>query len=36
LIAAGYEECAEKLPMLQQKVRGKDKEDMVYVWSAKI
>jgi hypothetical protein len=35
LIAAGYEECAEKLPMLQQKVRGKDKEDMVYVWDAK-
>jgi 16S rRNA G966 N2-methylase RsmD len=27
-----YPACAEAVPMLQQKVRGKDKEDMVYVW----
>jgi len=27
-----YPACEEAVPMLQQKVRGKDKEDMVYVW----
>jgi len=32
LLVAGYEPCKEQIPMLQQKVRGKDKEDMVYVW----
>jgi hypothetical protein len=32
LLVAGYEKCKEQIPMLQQKVRGKDKADMVYVW----
>jgi len=32
LMLRDYEECKEMIPMLQQKVRGKDKEDMVYVW----
>ena len=29
----GYEKCSSEVPMLQQKVRGKDKEDKVYCWS---
>jgi hypothetical protein len=32
LLVAGYEPCKEQIPMLQQKIRGKDKADMVYVW----
>jgi len=32
LLSFGYEPCLEKIPMLQQKVQGKDKGDMVYVW----
>lgn len=32
LLRFGYEPCKESMPMLQQKVRGKDKMDMIYVW----
>ena len=32
LLVAEYEPCKEQIPMLQQKIRGKDKKDMVYVW----
>lgn len=32
LIASGYDECKEDMPMLQQKVRGKDKADRIYIW----
>lgn len=32
LLSFGYAECKEMMPMLQQKVRGKDKADMVYIW----
>lgn len=28
----GYDKCSSEVPMLQQKVRGKDKEDKVYCW----
>ena len=27
-----YDKCSSEVPMLQQKVRGKDKEDKVYCW----
>jgi hypothetical protein len=27
-----YEKAAEAVPLLQQKVQGKDKGDMIYVW----
>lgn len=33
LLGFGYEACMESMPMLQQKVRGKDKMDMIYIWS---
>jgi hypothetical protein len=32
LIKFGYEPCKQSINMLQQKVRGKDKKDMIYVW----
>lgn len=32
LLTHGYEPCVTAMPMLQQKVRGKDKEDLVYCW----
>lgn len=32
LIGFGYEACKEELPMLQQKVQGKDKADKLYIW----
>jgi hypothetical protein len=32
LLTFGYEKCKEELPMLQQKVQGKDKADKLYIW----
>lgn len=32
LLSFGYEPADQCIPMLQQKVQGKDKGDMVYVW----
>ena len=35
LLKYGYEPCVEMMPMLQQKVQGKDKADMIYIWKTK-
>lgn len=32
LLSHGYTKCLAEVPMLQQKIRGKDKEDMIYCW----
>jgi hypothetical protein len=32
LLMYGYDPCSFEMPMLQQKVQGKDKEDKVYIW----
>jgi hypothetical protein len=33
LLSYEYPECVEELDMLQQKVRGKDKQDKIYIWN---